>query len=466
MRQAIGFVLAGVLAAYAFALPEPAAPPGPEFAGPEPPAIGASAIGSVWYCPWLDSGDIRDSAFLLASVPPSAARITLPSPIPNEDPLEEELAITGPGAVAQNLADIVRFGAAPGFVEFDDGPAGVAAAVFSPSSLAGDRCVRSVPKISYLPGGTTRAGRDLTLRLFNPFSELAKVTVSGVSEFGPEPLPDLGLVTDVPGRSWVDIELGSIAHLLDNLLLIVGTEEGLIIPALSLKAVDGDEATWPGTSLSTTWEFPVVATDGLLPELVVANPGPEPILVEVDAFDGLTSQPLIVSEQIAAGEPARIALPSNEGRPYGIRVTAGGPIAAVVVAISPVEGAEPALDGTDNGVDVLAAPVLRVAGTVGAESRSLNWLLPGAGAIEEADETIWVMNGGNEPATITLKPLGVRDLPAEKVVVRPGRTFGFEIPDNSLISGYFVESTAPVSVSWSASDAGGTAFFSGIAISA
>ena len=147
MKRLTGFVLAAILAAYAAVLPEPAAPGGPEFVGPEPPAIGASASGSVWYCPWLDSGDIRDSVFLLASVPPTESRITMPSPIPNEPPIEELIFITGPGSRVLNVADVVRIGAAPGFVEFDDGPAAAAAAVVSQSSLAGDRCVRSVPKL-------------------------------------------------------------------------------------------------------------------------------------------------------------------------------------------------------------------------------------------------------------------------------------------------------------------------------
>ncbi|NIR37025.1 MAG: hypothetical protein GWN79_09880, partial [Actinobacteria bacterium] len=82
-----------------------------------------------------------------------------------------------------------------------------------------------MPKIWYLVGGTTRDGRDLEVRLFNPFPDLAKVTVSGVSEFGPEPLPELGAVIDVPGRAWVDIDLDEIVPFLDDLMLVVGTEE-------------------------------------------------------------------------------------------------------------------------------------------------------------------------------------------------------------------------------------------------
>lgn len=465
MKTLTGFVIAAILAAYAAVLPEPPAPAGAEFVGPEPPAVGASAMGSVWYCPWLDSGDIRDSAFLLASVPPTDSRITLPSPIPNEPPIEEAILISGPGSRVLNVADVVRFGAAPGFVEFDDGPAAAAASVMSQTSLAGDRCIRSVPKIWYLAGGTTREGRDLVVRLFNPFPELAKVTVLGVSEFGPEPLPELGSVIDVPGRAWVDIDFAPIVPFLDDLLLIVGTEEGLVIPALSITVLEGDEATWPGTGLSTSWEFPVVATDDLVPELIVANPGSEPLIVEVDAFQLLGSDLLIVAAEVPPGAPRRIALPENEGQPYGIRVRAGGPIAAVIVSESPADplDADQAVPDPDAETE---PDVLRIAGTVGVEGASHGWLLPGAGSVPGALSTIWLMNSGQEPATVTLKPLGIRNLAAEKIAVPAGRVVAFEIPDDTAIAGYLVESTSPVTAAWTASDAGGTAFIAGIAIDA
>ena len=467
MRRLAGIVLAGALAAFAVVLPEAPAPAEPTFVGPEPPAVGASAIGSVWYCPWLDSGDIRDSAFLLVSQPPTDARITMPSPIPNEDPIEEEFSIRGPGSRVLNVADVVRFGAAPGFVEFDDGPAAAAASVMSESSLAGDRCVRSVPKVWYLVGGTTRAGRNVILRLFNPFPDLAKVTVRGVSEFGPEPLPQLGSVVDVPGRAWIDIDLGLIAPLLDDLLLIIDSEEGLIVPALSLISTDGDEATWPGTGLSTTWDFPIVAVDDMVPELVLANPGAAPVLVEVDLIGLARAQRIVGAAEVPAGAPLRIALPNTGGEPYGIRVTAGGPVAAAVVAESPFDPAALAETAPDAAAeDAIVDTVLRIGGTVGVETASTGWLLPGAGAVPGATSTIWLMNGGEESATVTLVPLGVRDIPADKVVVPVGRIIGYTIPVADVITGYLIFATAPVSAAWTGSDAGGTAFFAGVPIGA
>ncbi|NIS36222.1 MAG: hypothetical protein GWN79_04060 [Actinobacteria bacterium] len=470
MKRFVGLVLAGVLAAYAAVLPEPAAPSGPDFVGPEAPASGASATGSVWYCGWLDSGDIRDSSFLLASIPPAEARITLPSAIPNQDPIEEAVTVSGPGSRIFNVADVVRAGAAPGFVELDDGPAAVAASVTSQESLAGDRCVRSVPKIWYLVGGTTRDGRDLEVRLFNPFPDLAKVTVSGVSEFGPEPLPELGAVIDVPGRAWVDLDLDEVVPLLDDLMLVVGTDEGLIIPTLSLAADGGDDATWPATGPSTYWEFPVVQTEDLVPELVVVNPGSTSVRVDVDVFEFFRDELLALTAEVPAGAPLRLALPENEGQPYGIRVVADGPIAAAVVAESPIDptGADAAVpdpNATDDDVPV-DLPVLRVAGTVGVEGPSTGWLLPGAGSVSGSVSTIWIMNTSEDAATVTLQPLGVRDLAAEKISVLAGRVVGYEIPDDAAIASYFLESTVPISAAWTTSDGRGTAFIAGVGIDA
>ncbi|NIR37023.1 MAG: hypothetical protein GWN79_09870 [Actinobacteria bacterium] len=74
------------------------------------------------------------------------------------------------------------------------------------------------------------------------------------------------------------------------------------------------------------------------------------------------------------------------------------------------------------------------------------------------------MNTSERAATVTLQPLGVRDLAAEKISVLAGRVVGYEIPDDAAIASYFLESTVPVSVSWTASDGRGTAFIAGVGI--
>ena len=208
----------------------------------------------------------------------------------------------------------------------------------------------------------------------------------------------------------------------------------------------------------------MVQTDDLVPQLVIANPGSEPVIIDVDAFEFFSSDLQIVTAEVAPGTQLRVSLPDNDGQPYGIRVSAAGPVTAVVVAESPADPPESGEALPDPTADVEPV-VVRIAGTVGIEAPSNGWLLPGAGAVPSAlSTTIWLMNTGETAATVTLKPLGVREMTAEKVAVPAGRVVAFEIPDDTAIASYLVESTAPVTAAWSSSDGAGTVFVAGVAI--
>ena len=457
MRRIAGLLVVAALGVAAAAQIAPGPADIPEFTGlvaPEPSAIARS---SVWYCAWADSGDLRDSDYALASVPEVNALVSLPSPIPNEASRETSLSVAGPGASVVDIEEVVRLGAAPGFVEFDDGPAAVAATITSDFSLAGDHCVRSVDKVWYLPGGTTREGRRLTLRLFNPFSELAKATVSGLSEFGLAPLTDLSPV-DIPGRSWRDLELEPSVPFLDDLVLVVSTEQGSVIPALSLVVEGGDEATWPGDGLSTTWEFPLVTADGLVPSLVMSNPGAIPATVDIDVFSSTAATPSAVTVEVTSDVPTRIDLSDIGLGTFGIRVRSTSPISAVVVSEDPppqtIEGEEP------------EEPIVgtRVAATTGAREQASRWLLPGAGSVPDARSALWIMNSNPEAVTVTVVPLGSTALVGDKIQIEPGRVVRYEVPGDLSIGGYLVDASVPVTAAWSAEADRGVVFVGGIAI--
>lgn len=455
MRRIVAVVVVAGVVLAAAAMPGDD-PPEPEFDGPTGVEIEASPRASVWYCPWINSGAEEESRFLLSSVTEVDASITLPSPTLNEDPDVAMVELLGPGSANVDVASIVRRGDAPGFVEFDDGPAAASSLVHSESSLAGDRCTISVPKVWHLPGGTTRDGRSLTLRLFNPFPEAAKVNVSGSSELGAEPLPELDSI-DVPGRNWTNIDLNPLVPFLDELALVVTTDEGLVIPAMVLRG-ESDEATWPGTGLATTWSFPVTRSLGMKPSLVVMNPGSEEITVEVDAF-GTSPNPSIVSTTVPAGAPLRIPLTELFTGQAGLQVRSTGPISAVVV----VEDVVPTSDTAEE--EVAESPEHdRIAVTVGAESPAQRWLLSGAGGVAGATPLIFVMNPGTDPATVTLQPLGSRSLPADKVIVAPGTTRRVRAPENVAVGAFLVDATSPVVAGWTLQAEGSLAYFAGVAL--
>ena len=219
MKRVVGLILAGAAIAAATLLPKPPEPSGPDFTGPEERDSVAVATASVWYCPWVASGALRDSSGMLATTVPVDVFLTLPQQVAGEEPDVAERAIADSGAIIVDIGEIVRRGDTPMFVEFDHGPAAAAAIVSSTDLLTGDTCVARIPKVWELPGGTTREGRFLTLRLFNPFPERAKVTVDGISESGETGLVDLQNL-DVEGRTWQDVDLNSFVPLLDDLSLI------------------------------------------------------------------------------------------------------------------------------------------------------------------------------------------------------------------------------------------------------
>ena len=464
-------VLATVILVVAFAaiaLPEPAPAPGPTFSGAVEPAAAASESSSVWYCPWVDAGAEKDAAIGMAATVDVDAVVTLPSPINEEEPDQATRSIAGPGAQLVEVGDLVRRGAAPGFVEYSDGPAATGTWVTGDQLLSGDRCTVAVSKLWHLPGLTTRQGREVTLRLFNPFLPLAKVSVGGATEFGALPLPELTTV-DVPPRGWVDIDLNPLIPFFDNLTLFVTTEEGLVIPTVTVYG-DGDEVSLPASGLSTTWEFPVVSVDTLTPTLMISNPGPATATVTLDVFTTAGAIPDAASFEVGPDSPVRVALDEIVDGKFGLRLASTRPISAAVVAedvLSDVSDADEGDngDGSDATDETPADAVIdRIAGTVGAAFPSSRWLLPGAGAVPDATSSLWILNTDPEPSTVTIQPLGSGSLPADKVIVAPGTVLEVPLEEDAQIGGYLLDASIPVTAAWSAVRPNSVAFFAGTAL--
>lgn len=470
VRRVAALIVASGLALGAYAMTAPGAPTSPDFGTTQPPQPdGATRSASVWYCPWVDSGALRDSIYALASAVPVDALITLPSPIPNDDADTEEVSLPGPGAAGIDTATIVRRGEAPGFVEFADGPATVSSLVWADALATGDRCVVSVPKVWHLGGGTTADGFFLTLRLFNPFPENAKVTVNAASEFGPEPLPDLAGL-DIAGRSWLSIDLTREIPFLDQVSFTVSTEQGLVIPSLVL-ADASDEASWPGTGLSTTWDFPITADGGLEPSLVISNTGTRDANISIDVFTPSGAVIDAVPEGVVApaGLPVRIPLGDLAAAPFGVRVRSDVPVSVVVEARTPVPDDEaPPAEGEEGG-DEVEAPVVPtgLAGTVGIVEPATRWLVPGIGLVPDTTSTIWIMNAGAEAATVTVIPVGPIEASApDKVLIEPGSIAAVVVLESAVagVEGYDLASDFPVSVAWSVRGERGVVLVSGVSV--
>jgi hypothetical protein len=487
MRRIVAVVIVAAVGALAFAQTEPVDVRPPDFGAPPGEVIGASGDPSTWYCPWVVSGALRDSAFNLASMTDVNATITLPNANPTEEPDTGEVRLRGPGARSIDAGDIVRRGTSPGVVEFDDGPAFATTVMWSEEILTGDRCVVSVPKEWNLVGGITAEGFTLELQLFNPFAESAKVTVEAITEFGRSPLAGFESV-DVPGRSWLTEDLSRLIPFLDMATFTVTSESGIVIPSLVLNS-ETDEASWPGIGQSTVWDFPVTSLPGLEPTLVISNTGSVGATVAIDIFTPDGPIPDADGRIVSPLEPLRIHLSDLAEPPFAVRVRSNAPIGAVIQAAP--EGTFPRTDViqheeedvVDEPTDDAAAdeettetsegeqvdePVVYdgLASMPGNTDPLERWLVPGLGVVPGAQTSIWILNPSGDDATVTVSPLGVSSVRSEKVVIPAGRYVEIPVPalSESGNSGMLIDASLPVSVAVTIAGPQGVAFIGGIGV--
>lgn len=487
MRRIAAVAVVAALVALAFIQAEPAEPdtPGLGFPVPVDPG-GAVGEDSVWYCPWVASGAVRDSTFDVATEVNVDATITLPNANPTLEADTLSFQLQGADARSVDTSEIVRRGESPGIVEFGDGPAVATTAMWTDALLSGDRCIQSVPKVWHLVGGTTAEGFTLELRLFNPFPEAAKVSVQAISEFGASPIGGLeGL--DVPGRSWLTEDLSRVIPFLDNVTLTVQTETGLVIPALVLSD-ENDEATWDGIGQSSTWEFPLTSVPGLDPTLVLSNTGDLPATVIIDFFtpDGpvLEATTLLVSPN----QPVRLELADFAEPPFGIRVMSNAPVGATIQAAptgtfprpEPLPGEEEEVEppdpnaggdqtGDQGGGDQQPeqpAAFVGLAATTGTTDPERRWIVPGLGVVPAAETSLWIVNPTGEQATVTITPLGAAATGPDKIIVAPGSQVEIAYGEvtESGTSGVIIDSTVPVDVAVSIASTRGVAFIGGIPV--
>jgi hypothetical protein len=488
MKRIVIIVFVAVLGTLALSRVGPVPLLPPDFGTTLPPEPdGAVRSSSVWYCPWVKSGVDFESTFELATAVDVESTITLLHPVPTQEPDVFSFTIRGSGARSVPADVMAQRGDEPGIVEFDDGPAGVTTAAWSDATLTGDRCVVSVPKVWHLVGGTTAEGFDLGLRLFNPFPENAKVTVNAISEFGSAPLPQFEGV-DIPARSWFTEDLSRTLPFLDSVTFTISSEQGIVIPMLVL-ADERDEASWPATGVSATWDFPVVSVPGLEPSLALSNTGSVEATVAIDVFTpsgAILDAAVIIVEPL---DPIRIGLSEFAEPPFGIRLRSNAPVGAVVEAAEAgtlpevggeQEDEEPPPDATDDSVPGDAAssdgeqtdetndsaPTYEgLAATVGNIEATTRWLVPGLGVVPGSVTNVWVMNPDVEPATVTIEPLGAPGLETTQIAVAPGSIVDIpvDLVEVTAMTGFQIESSVPVSVSVSIARDSGVAFVAAIA---
>jgi len=440
MRRIIVVTLILALGGLAAILPAPEPPPEP-LAGfiIDRPAIESPVEASIWYCPWAQANAGRDSFFGVASMADADADFTFPVAIPGESPDKALAQTLGPGAAMITLSDVAQRGDSPAFIEFSDGPAAVGVTTIG-EVLTADTCVSQGPDEWFFAGGSTLTGERLQLRLFNPFPETAKVTVTGYSEIGVEALGDLRSVSINP-RSWRDIDFEEMLRQRQALVISVRVDEGLVVPAMSYAQGD-DEAWWIGSGLSSEWEFPVVRTQGLGGgAVVVGNPNLADVTVSVDVYTFQGPERSVFEFTIPPEAPLRIDLSSVPSDTAGVRISATAQVVAGVVASG------------DAGTAV----------TRGSPAPARVWLLPGLRSVGLNQGTLWLMNSGFEQISVTVSELTGSAAVSSQVLVEPGTQVAVSITEPDAL-GVLVEANDPFTAAWSVEGPSGIAFSAGLAV--
>lgn len=425
-RVAVAVAVAGLVVAAALASDPGVAEPEPFVAPP------ATAPQSLWSCPGAELN--ADPAVTAALLTPGRVRFGLPAEGEIGDGREAVLAEAG--AERFDVGELALFYPGAVIVEVSGGPAAVFETMAVPGILAGDVCPSLFSQEWHLTGGSTGLRRRLDIRLFNPLLEPARVNVEITTEFGSDPAPDLRALS-VPPRDWIDVDLGVVLGGREQISATVVAEGGVVVPSFVMRE-DAGAAVWSGTGLSPDWEFPLVGVRGERPVLTVRNPQP----VETTAIVEL------ISPEGALGEPRRLLVPA-EGvaslsfddvtvRPFGLRLSAEGSVAAAVVSRGPAG----------------------LSGTIGAVIGADRWLVPAGRGLGASDVSVWVLNTGAEEATVGASlPSG--EVVAGPVTVAAGGLARIQVPPAGAV---VVDSSAPVTVSWTITAGGDLAAGAGAAL--
>lgn len=413
MRQAFAVVVTLGLVAVAALLPPPAdEPPLPPVAPVYPGT--ATAIG---YCPTWTADDEVASDLVVGVVDGVDARLSFQA---DDETLVERAGRNGAGTVSADP------GLAQGFVPvLIEGLAGdpIAAAVVTtgPGIATASGCARwSATRWTVGIGGTLE-DESTTLLLHNPTVQAATVSVSIFSEQGLEIGEGFGSIT-VPPQSLIEQEIGSDLRLRERIVLVVDDPVGAVVPALEHRNGSGDRGVATGVPESIEWYLP--ATGGVDAELALVNAESFDVAVEIDVYrpEGVEigAEALI----LGARDVVFLPVPANAA----LRVRADEPVGAALRAEA---GAGLAL-------------------TMGLETESSAWVLPGVGR-DDGDRTLSILNTAPADLAVTYRILGPGGATSGRTITVPGASVLHLPIEVTAAAGVYLEASSPFTVGWSSS---------------
>ena len=410
MRRLVLLATVSVLALGAWALPAPDVEPGASDELPDPRPLATRS--NVWYCAGTDS----EVDPVLAAALPTAGRVEFSLPVDGEFIDVFEKRLTTPGVAEVDVGDGLRFHPGPALIEVSSSPSAAAIVLSGPTQLAGDAC-QTAAKEWFLNAGTQGPSERLTLRLYNPLLEPARVSLRLMTEFGFEPLLDDAQVQVGP-RDWEDFDFGPLLGERARVAIQVNTAEGVVIPSFTSSGPEG-LAVWPGEGLSRTWEFPVAQAEATSGILSLWNP---------DVTDATATVSVLGTEGVA--ETVTVTVGAQREERIDLAAISAGEVGAVVSSDLPLAAA------------VLTAGPGGRAGSVGAPRPLENWLVPSNNLVRDLDYRVVVLNSGADDVELISRSVGNET--ASQIVVPAGTIRRLSIAGK----GAELSASGPVTVAW------------------
>jgi hypothetical protein len=372
-------------------------------AAPERAAATALAAAAIprsatevtsWYCAEGSSnpGGRADETLYLANIDdrPAEARVTV---MAGEQVGTKQAPVTVPArsVVPVRVADVLAAPDPGVLVESTGGRTVVAHGLAGNSDVAIGPCASSPAPSWHFAAGNTGRGAQQWLALFNPAADDAIIDVSFLTDAGPvQPDALQGIV--VPRGSRVAVPV----HQFATRLSIVGTEvtsrRGQVVAeqSLSLDGTDGRKGlavSLGAPAPARRWELATgLVGPGRTQQLVVANPGTDPVDVSVKIrLDGeaqLAAQAITVAPRTAVAVDLGL-------------VPAGIGFSASVRAAAPVLVETLAATTTPNPV-----PVRGLESAMAQPAGARTWVLVPARASDRSNDFVAVLNPGTRPVSV------------------------------------------------------------------
>ncbi|MGH9282224.1 MAG: DUF5719 family protein, partial [Acidimicrobiales bacterium] len=365
-----------------------------------PTAAPGDALASTWFCvgATAEAGSPADGVVVVANPTDqeAAGAVTV---VPAEgEPGRTEITVAPRSTVQVRLREVKASPHAAALVQLDRGQVVAELVVGGPSESDATPCSSRASDRWYFADGVTAKDATLSLALFNPFPDDARVDLSFSTDQG-RAEPSAFRPVLVPARSIVVKDIGQHVRRREAIATTVRVSAGRVVAAQVQTRTVGGKAgvstALGAPSLGTEWHFAHgLVGDGTDEHYAVYNPGRNEasVLFRVILDDGVAED---FERVVPAQSRLDVVLNEEVGVPRGVghsttveSLNGGRVVVARALAYAP------------------PAPVVGRADTLGARRAATEWVFPAGGTGGATDEYLVLSNPGDADATVSVRALG------------------------------------------------------------